>query len=139
MINPLVLPADVVSYLVPYLRASLTAHFPDVKVADAEPDANAKWPAELVVIRHDTNSATSVITEDVSIGVSVYAGTKENPQRARDIARYVYAFVRASPGLQVGNPIAAVTDSNGPYLTSDERSVALAYQTHSLSAVGTPF
>ncbi len=138
MINPLVLPADVVSYLVPYLRASLVAQFPDVKVADAEPDANTKWPAELVVIRHDLNSATSVITEDVSIAASVYAGTVENPRRAREIGRYVYAYLRAAPGLQVGNPIAAVLESNGPYLTSDERSVAVSYQTHSFSAVGTP-
>lgn len=139
-----VLPADVVGWLIGFTRAELRAYqgrFPvaaGAVVRAKEPEPGEEFPDRLVVIDEATRVAGELIVDEVDIGVSVLAGTREHPQDARDLARLVHAIIRDSAGTQPGNPIAAVLASNGPYPVPEDAPRARRYSTHTLSTVGDP-
>lgn len=141
-----VLPPDVELYLTRWLRDQL-ADRNDVpaggRVATREwkpptGDPGATPPTWQVIVRDDSGPDTSVITQEISVGISILAGTKENPTAASSLARLVKAIMRDAAGLQPGNPIAAVIGSLGPYAVAEETTYARRYMTFDLSVVGTP-
>jgi hypothetical protein len=98
----------------------------------------ASPPAWQVIIRDDSGPDTSAITQRVSIGVSVLAGAKDNPDPANELARFVKAILRDAASTDPGNPIAAVLGSLGPYPVPESSEHARRYMTFDYSVVGTP-
>jgi hypothetical protein len=68
--------------------------------------------------------------------VTVYAGSKALPKDANDLARIVRALIGDSARVEAGNPVAAVTASNGPIAVADEGEKAVRYLTFELAVVG---
>lgn len=88
-----------------------------------------------VVIRNDGGPDTSVITSEPSIGVTILAATEAD---ADNLTAMVKAIVRDSPGVEPGNPIAAVTQSFGPYEVPEESTSHRRYMTFTFAVVGVP-
>lgn len=134
-----ILHADVELWLTGWLRAQLAARpeavCRDVKVDNKVP-AGA-LPSKLVVVRYDGSSVEELNVDSAAVGVTVYAGTKALPKEANDLARIVRALIGASARVEPGNPVAAVTASNGPIPIADEGERAVRYLTFELRVVGT--
>lgn len=125
-------------YLTGFARRELAARpepfCKDVFVSNKFAPANPPR-ARQVVIRNDGGPDTSVITSEPSIGVTILAATEAD---ADNLAAMVKAFIRDSPGMQAGNPIAAVVASNGPYEVPEESTSHRRYMTFTFSVVGIP-
>lgn len=137
-----VLPADVLAWVIPFTRAELASlgqtvpECADVVVRDREPGPGEEFPARLVVITEAARTWDQLSIDQVDLGVSVLAGTLDNPSDANVLARYVQAVVRDCAGTQPGNPVAAVLASTGPYPVPETQPRARRYSTHTLSTVG---
>ncbi|WP_067198927.1 hypothetical protein [Microbacterium sp. XT11] len=132
--------ADLELFFTGWLRAQLAAR-PEpvcagVKVDNKEPQPGATWPSKLVVIRYDGSSLGEIVTDSAALGVTIYAGTKALPKDANDLARIVRALIGDSARVEPGNPVAAVTASNGPIPVPDEGEKAVRYLTFELTVVG---
>ncbi|MEU4016180.1 hypothetical protein AB0E56_13055 [Microbacterium sp. NPDC028030] len=130
--------ADLEFWLTGWLRAQLAAR-PEpvcqgVKVDNKEPPGTL--PPKLVVVRYDGSSVEELHVDSASVGVTVYAGTKALPKEANDLARIVRALIGDSARVEAGNPVAAVTASNGPIPVADEGEKAVRYLTFELAVVG---
>ena len=128
---------DLEVFFTGWLRAQLAAR-PEpicqgVTVNNKEP---AELPSKLVVIRYDGSSMGEIITDSAALGVTVYAGSKALPKDANDLARIVRALINDSARMEPGNPVAAVTGSNGPIPVADESEHAVRYLTFELTVVG---
>lgn len=88
-----------------------------------------------VIVRDDGGPDTSVITADAAVGITILATTEAD---ANGLARMVKAIVRDCPGVEAGNPVAAVLASNGPYEVPEESTQHRRYMTFTFSVVGTP-
>lgn len=132
----LVIPADLELFLCGYCR-EVAAGFPllaGFEFDRVEPDEDsADFPKKLVIIRDDSGDWLSVISQERSIGVSVLA---ENDKLAGDAARLLVAIIRNCVVVAHGNPVAAVTQSNGPYSVQEDQPRARYYATHTLIVVG---
>lgn len=133
----LYLPPDMELFLTGWLRSRI----PKVRFTNREPD-NLSTPLEqpVVVIRDDSGPATSQVTFDRSIGVSVLAGSKTNDKPANDLARIIYAHLTCDEIVTAPeSPVAALIDSgcNGPYPVQDDHDYARRYMTVEYSTVGT--
>lgn len=128
-----VVPPDLEAFLVGYLRAVL-----GVEVDNKVPGG---WDgtARLVTVRDDGGPKTGLTTFDRSVGVTVYAGSRQDPSDASAIARRAFAAL-TSPTIawEKGSPIAAVEDDGclGPYQTTDDHDSAAYYMTVEYSVVG---
>lgn len=132
---------DLELWLTGWLRTQLAAR-PEpvcqgVKVDNKEPQPGTAWPPKLVVVRYDGSSVEELHVDSASVGVTVYAGTKALPKDANDLARMVRALIRDSARVEAGNPVAAVTASNGPIPVADEGEKAVRYLVFELRVVGT--
>lgn len=142
MADPLVTHSDLELFLTGWYRAALAglaASHPvcaGVMVTNREPSTGT-FPAKLLVIRDDGGPDTSMLTADRSVGLSVLAGTKENPKDAIDLALIVHALRSQIPAVAPGNPVAAVVDSNGPYPVPESQPRSRRYMTFTLSVVAT--
>lgn len=103
-----------------------------------------KYPPErrpkTVVVRDDGGPGTDIVTKQSSAGVTVLAG--DDPTRdqdAKDLALLVAAIVAGCPGLEPGNPVAAVLEMNGPYKVPDPAGQPRQYFTATLAVTGEEF
>lgn len=134
-----VIHADLELFLTGWLREALAAR-PEpvcagVKVDNKEPLPTAQWPARLVVIRYDGSTQTSVVTDEASVGVTVFAGTQSLPKEANDLARIVRALIGGCAGRERDNPVADV-ETTGPVAVADSGVRARRYFTASMKVVG---
>lgn len=132
--------ADLELWLAGWLRTQL-AERPEavcqgVTVNNKEPSGTL--PAKLIVVRYDGSSVEELHVDSASVGVTVYAGTKALPKDANDLARMVRALIGDSARVEPGNPVAAVTASNGPIPVAYEGTQAVRYLTFELAVVGSP-
>lgn len=133
-----VLPPDVAMFLTGFIRRELALRsepfcknvFVSNKFAPASPPRDRQ-----VVVRDDGGPDTSVITSEPAVGITILATTEAD---ANGLARMVKAIVRDCPGVEVGNPVAAVLASNGPYEVPEESIQHRRYMTFTFSVVGTP-
>lgn len=141
-----VLPPDLELWATRYARQTLTTRpLPEgvtgpVDVSNKEP-ADGTFPAALVVFRDDGGGKTSIITGVRSMGVSVLAGTRLNDAPARDLARLLFGvFTDESLPLLGGTdcPVAAITDSFGPYTVAEAQDRTRVYFSVEYIVVGTP-
>jgi hypothetical protein len=140
MTDTLVIPADLELFLCGYLRdecAALAAQYPVLagfEFTNHEPDEDAAdFPAKLGVIRDDSGDWLSIVSQERAIGVSVLM---KDPQKASQAARLLVAIVRNCAKVAPGNPVAAVTQSSGPYSVPEDQPRARLYATHTLVVVG---
>lgn len=128
-----VVPPDLEAFLVGYLRAVL-----GVEVDNKVPSG---WDGttRLVTVRDDGGPKTGPTTFDRSVGVTVYAGSRQDTSDASAIARRAFAAL-TSPTIawEKGSPIASVEDDGclGPYQTTDDQDSAACYMTVEYSVVG---
>lgn len=130
----MVAPPDLELFLCGYLRSSL-----GVEVGNKHPDDWAQTSDPLVVVRDDGGAKTGPVTFDRSVGVTVYAGARQDSKASGDLARRAFAALTC-PGIAraAGSPIAAVIDDgcNGPYATTDDHDASAHYLTAEYSVVG---
>lgn len=129
---------DLELWLTGWLRTQLAAR-PEPVCADVKVDNRVPagmLPPKLVVVRYDGSSVEELHVDSASVGVTVYAGTKALPKDANDLARIVRALIGDSARVEPGNPVAAVTASNGPIPVADEGPRAVRYLTFELAVVG---
>lgn len=139
-VEPLVVHADLELYASTRFRALLAAR-PEpvcagVTVRQKEPDPGQTWPAKLLVVRFDGSTKTSIITDEASLGFTVFAGTLANPKDANDLARLVRALIPELVGVMPSSPVAAVLDTNGPLPVPDAGPMARRYISTVLRVVG---
>lgn len=130
--------ADLELWLTGWLRAQLAAR-PEPVCAGVKVDNKipaGALPPKLVVVRYDGSSVEELHVDSAAVGVTVYAGTKALPKDANDLARIVRALIGDSARVEPGNPVAAVTASNGPIPVADEGERAVRYLTFELAVVG---
>lgn len=141
MADPLVIHADIGLFLVDWYRAAIAARpedvCRDVEFDTQEPEPGQPFPKKLVIIRDNGGPDTSIITAERDIGISVLAGTKQNPTDANDLARIIHALRTQIPAVATGNPVAAVIASNGPYAVPEAQPHARRYIGLTLSVTGT--
>lgn len=129
---------DLELFLTGWLRAQLSAR-PEAVCQGVKVDNKVPagvLPSKLVVVRYDGSSVEELHVDSASVGVTVYAGTKALPKDANDLARIVRALIGDSARVEPGNPVAAVTASNGPIPVADEGEKAVRYLTFELAVVG---
>ncbi|MGV8912240.1 MAG: hypothetical protein ACOH14_06430 [Rhodoglobus sp.] len=141
MADPLIIQADIVLFLTQWYREALAARpeavCRDVEVVNREPSAGEPFPEKMLVIRDDGGPDTSIISAERNVGLSVLAGTQENPKDADDLSRIVHALRNQIPAVAVGNPVAAVLASNGPFPVAESQSRARRYITVRFAVTGT--
>jgi hypothetical protein len=109
------------------------------EVALVEPPVDSlDFPEKLIIVRDDGTDADALLTGTTSVGISVLMGDPGETTDSSLAARLVHAIVRGCARLDVGNPVAAVTGSNGPYLVPEAQPRARWYSTHELRTVETP-
>lgn len=128
-----VTPPDLESFLCGYLRAVL-----GIECGNKQP---AGWDGTtpLCVVRDDGGAKTGAVTFDRSVGVTVYAGTRQATFKASALARRAFAALTSTTiAFEDGSPIAAVISSgcNGPYRVDDDHDSSACYMTAEYSAVG---
>lgn len=128
-----VVPPDIELFLTGYLRAVLGV------ACDNKQPSGWDGRGELVVVRDDGGAKTGLVTFDRSVGVTVYAGTRQDTERAMTLAQRAFAALTCPTIVaEKGSPIAAVTDDgcNGPYRVNDDHDVSACYLTVEYSVVG---
>jgi hypothetical protein len=96
------------------------AVFDGVVVTNVFPAAGQPWPSRLLVVRDDSGPATSFVTADRQVGLTLVVDDSEvSPLEASHGARVVAALARAVPGVETGNPVAVVRAQNGPYSVAE--------------------
>jgi hypothetical protein len=138
--DPLVVHDDLEMFLTAWYRTALAGRpepvCEDVVVDRVEPGPDEEWPEKLLVIRDDGTARTSFLTGEASIGLTVFAGSKQNPKDAKDLARIVLALAAGVPSADPENPVAALLDSNGPYMVPEAQPRARVYSNVSLAVAG---
>lgn len=133
-----VIHADLEAYLVQRFRAELAARpepYCQGVIVDNKEPSGTTFPKRLLVVRDDGGADTELVTGERDVGLSVLAGTKENPKECVDLALMVHAIARDLAGLEPGNPIAAVTQSGGPYPVPEQQQRARRYIPITVSVV----
>ncbi len=96
-------------------------------------------PAFQVIVRDDSGARTGISTRSASVGVTILGSDSVKKEAATELALLVCAIVEACPSTDPANPVAAVTDSNGPYKVPDDTGFPRRYSTFTLSVVGKAF
>lgn len=105
---------------------------------EPDPASSSPFPKRLVVFRDDGGAIDPLITAEHNVGVSVLAGTREDPTEAKQIAAMVLALAPSIPGLQAGNPVTAFRGGTGPYAVSEQQPRARQYLVLTLATAGRP-
>lgn len=137
--DPLVIHDDLELFLTAWYRMRLGARpeaFLDGLEVDRVEPSTGTFPGRLIVIRDDGGPSTSLLTGERSVGVSVLAGTKADPQDAKDIARLAHALSSQIPSADPANPVSNVVDSTSPVLVPESQPHARAYFTLTLAVAG---
>jgi hypothetical protein len=128
---------DLELYLASWFRARLAARtepfLQGFQVARSEPPLQS-LPPRLLVVRDDGTTHDELLTGEASIGLTVLAGTKENPKDAKDAARFVLALAKQLPAPLT--PVTRFLGATGPYLVDEAAPKARVYSTLSLAVVG---
>ena len=93
-------------------------------------------PPFQVVVRDDGGPRTGVNTKSVSARVTVLGSDTGNARGTAELANLVAVIVEGCPGAEPGNPVAAVTASNGPFRVPEESGRPRRYMTFTLSVTG---
>jgi hypothetical protein len=139
-----VLHVDLEEFLPAWYRAAFAdrpePYCADVEFDRVEPDPAdpARLPPRLVVFRDDSGPVGLLGTAERSVGVSVLAGTKDDPTVAKQIALMILALAPRIPAVEVGNPVTALLGSNGPYAVTENQSRARQYLTLTVAVAGQP-
>lgn len=148
MADPLVIDSDLELFLTSWYRSALggvdaaalatrigasAGLLTGVEVDNKEPSTGT-FPAKLLVIRDDGGPATSAVTGERSVGMTVLAGKKLAPKDANDLIRIVLALVPLIPqpdvaGQSPRNPVSAVLERNGPFPVVEEQDRARRFAT----------
>jgi hypothetical protein len=145
--DPLVIDSDLELFLTGWYRTALAGTeaallaarigassglLTGVEVDNKEP-ADPPFPAKLLVIRDDGGPASSQVTGERSVGLTVLAGSKLAPKDANDLIRIVLALVVLIPAPDAGetprNPVSAVLERNGPFPVVEEQDRARRFAT----------
>lgn len=141
------LDADIEKFLCPEIRRELAAINDPRFPAAAGRVATREWvkeidggtaPAWQVIVRDDGTNDDELVTGETSVGIRVYAGSMQDPQPAKDLARLVKAIVKSTPRAEPGNPVSAVRAFRGPNAVADPSTYACQYMTCDLAVVSTP-
>lgn len=131
---------DVELYLTGYIRSKLVertepvANGVFVSNREWEPSAanpKATPPMRQVIVRDDGVDDGEIIVADVAVGISVLAGSADNPADATALARIVKAIVKSTPFDHRG-PVTVVRSFLGPYRVIEPTTYARAYMTTTL-------
>lgn len=125
----------------------LTAWYPTALAARDEPvcasvsvgrteSTKTPPPVRQLVIRDDGASRDTFLTGQVSIGLTVLAGTKRNPKDAKDLARIVLALASQIPFTDPSNPFTALLDFSGPQMVAEEATYARVYTAVTFGVAG---
>lgn len=139
MADPAVVHQDIALFLVGWYRAWLGSRdepFLQGFTVDIVEPAKEPFPNRLLVIRDDGGTDTSIVTNERSIGMTVLAGSKQNPHDANDAARLIHAARLLIPSPAPTNPVAAVLQSTTPVEVTEKQDRARRYMTLVLSVVG---
>jgi len=104
-----------------------------------EPGPNKPFPPRLLVVRSDGMTRTSFATAEITLGLSILAGTTDSPKDAIDAALMVLALAEQLPAVEPGNPVTALIEANGPFAVDEEQDRARQYLTLDLALAGIPF
>lgn len=129
----IVTPPDLESFLCGLLRARLGVE------VDVKQPAGWDASAPLVVVRDDGGPMTGERTYSRAVGVTVYAGTRQDVSGAGALARRAMAVLSSNLAVaSPGSPVASVDlgGFNGPYRVTDGHDTSAWYLTASYSVVG---
>ena len=130
---------DLELFLTGWYRAALADHDEWPEGAEVDRVERQPLPDVLVVIRDDGGPKTGLNTREHQVGISVLAGTREDPKTAKDLAELLLALAERIPSGDPANPVAAVLGSTAPTLVPEGQQRARAYCTLRLAVVGQPF
>lgn len=99
---------------------------------------SGQQPAWQIIIRDDGTDDVGLGLGDASIGVSILAGSLQNPEPAVTLARIVKSIIRAMPRVEPGNPVVRIVSLTGPTAISEASTYARQYLSCGLSVVGIP-
>ena len=136
MASPAVVHADLDLFLTAWYRAALAAR-PEPCCAGVVVDLQEGSASRQLIVRADGGTVTSIITAERDVGLSVLAGTKENPKDANDLARIVLALASQIPAVAAGNPVAALVRSSLPVPVAEASARARRYLTLTFAVTGT--
>lgn len=112
------------------------------EVERVEPPPGEPFPKKLLVFRDDSGPGT-LLTAERAIGLSVLMDTKLGPLEAKAAAAIFLGLVWTMPepgdgtltvgALPARNPVAAVTEVNGPYMVPEDQDRARAYGTATIT------
>lgn len=140
--------SDLEKFLTGYIRERLAAYpdqpyeggFISNEFYKPRPDVPREPPLFQIVVRDDSGPSTSVVTRNSSVGITVLMGDGPSQgEQATDLALLVQAIVSGCPGVEAGNPVAAVRGSNGPYKVAEESGRPRRYMTFELAVAGRAF
>lgn len=142
MADPAVIEGDTVLYLVTKYRTLLAgrdeSYAAGADTTNREPSPGEPFTVPLVIFTDNGGDSTSFLTGQADIGVSVLAGSKENPKPAMDLARLVRALRVELPGVGASIPVGSVVGATRPVLTTEEQPYARAYFLLTLGIVDSP-
>lgn len=134
----LLLHADIELFLSHYLQERLGTrpepYCSDVVVGREFPAADLPQPERVIVIRDDSGPRTSVISKDISVGITVKAGTVND---VKALASMIEAFLPGCVRVEPGNPVAALLQVRGPYAIADPDSGPTQYLVAEFTVVAT--
>lgn len=120
-----------------YIRERAIERFPGYGVSEAPPpDPISERETPLVLFYSQDKFRLTPWTWSEVIGYRVFWGTREDPTLGADVAAEVEAWLWELVTTDRGNPIAAVTDSNGPNLVIDDHETAVHYGTVEMVIAG---
>lgn len=138
MSEPAVIYDDPELFLTTWYRAALQAR-PEAVCADVSVDRTEGNHPKQLIIRDDGTSRESFLTGQLSIGLTVLAGTKGRPDDAKDLARIVLALASRIPFDDPSNPFTALLDFNGPSMVPEDATYARVYTAVTFGVSGRPF
>lgn len=136
-----VLDTDLESFLTDYLRKELSKlGLPIVDGVFISNQFPHERRAKTVVVMDNGGPSTSIITSQPRIGVTVAAGDDSSQgAEAKQLAALVKMILNDSAQPDLGNPVASVVRSSGPYRITEENGQPTYFMTFELVVVGKPF
>jgi hypothetical protein len=135
--DPLVAHDDLVLFLTGWYRRALAERPEPICQQAVVAGTEINDPVQ-VIIQDNGGPDTSILTAERDVGISVMAGTVENPTDANELARIVHALRTQIPAVEPGNPVTAVIASAGPMPVPENQPKARRYISLTLAVAGNP-